>query len=122
MNKQQMKNLYYNLGDKLITFLEDVIVCRDGFNINTDSMTNGSISNSEMCLSYMVLNENEMMYVYHDNEGMICLDTCFLNKSFINCDGVSYFGYEMFEEKPLNYIKSVNSKLSLRKKPKQYHI
>ncbi len=122
MNKQQKKLLYYNLGDKLITFLEDAILFKDDFNINADSMTNGSISNSEMCLSYIVLNENEMMYVYRDNEGMICLDTAFLDKSFINYEGVSYFGYDMFEGKSLDYAQSVNSKLCLKKKSKQYHI
>lgn len=122
MNKQQKKNLYYNLGDRLITFLEDAICYKDGFNINADSMTNGSISNDEICLSYVVLNDKEMIYVYHDDEGMVCLDTCFLDKSFINYGGISYFGYDMFDGESLDYIQKVDSKLNLKKKSKQYHI
>ena len=67
MNKGQMKIAYYNIGDSLITFFENVVSLNDGlFKINIDSKTNGSISNGDICLSYVVINDNEMIYVYHD--------------------------------------------------------
>ena len=126
MNREQMKIAYYNLGDKLITFFEDVLSTEDkiGFTVNVDNMTNGSISRNDMCISYIVINDNEMIYVYHDSEGMICLNTSSLDKTFTNVGDRSYFGYDQFQKEPFDFIQKVmNEKLVLRKnKVKQYHI
>lgn len=126
MNREQMKIAYYNIGDKLITFFEDVLNTEDkmGFTVNVDNMTNGSISKDNMCISYVVINDNEMIYVYRDGEGMICLNTRGLDKTFINIGDRSYFGYDLFQKKPFDFIQKVmDEKLVLEKsKTKQYHI
>lgn len=126
MNKEQMKIAYYNIGDKLITFFEDVLSAEDkmGFMVNVDNMTNGSISCGDMCISYIVINDNEMIYVYRDSEGMICLNTSSLDKTFTNVGDRSYFGYDQFQKEPFDFIQKVmNENLVLRKnKVKQYHI
>lgn len=123
MNKGQMNIFYYNIGDKLITFFEDVANSEDdlGFKVNI-GMTNGSISKDDMCVSYVVINENEMIYVYRDSEGMICLNTSSLDKSFTNVYNNSYFGYDQFEKEPFDYIQKALGKMVLNKKTKQYHI
>ena len=124
MNKGQMKIAYYNIGDSLITFFENVVSLNDGlFKINIDSKTNGSISNGDICLSYVVINDNEMIYVYHDLEGMICLNTSSLDKSFTNVNGQSYFGYDQFEKESFDYIQKTLEKLCFTlNHSKQYHI
>lgn len=126
MNREQMKIAYYNVGDRLITFFEDVLSTEDkmGFMVNVDNMTNGSISRNDMCISYIVINDNEMIYVYHDSEGMICLNTSSLDKTFTNVGDRSYFGYDQFQKEPFDFIQRVmNEQLVLRKnKVKQYHI
>ena len=126
MDKGQMKILYYNLGDSLITFFEDVLNTEDkmGFTVNVDNMNNGSISRNNMCISYALINDNEMIYVYRDGEGMICLNTSSLDKTFTNVGDRSYFGYAQFQKEPFDFIQKVmNEKLILKKnKTKQYHI
>ena len=126
MNREQMKIAYYNVGDRLITFFEDVLSTEDkiGFTVNVDNMTNGSISRNDMCISYIVINDNEMIYVYRDSEGMICLNTSSLDKTFTNVGDRSYFGYDQFQKEPFDFIqKVIDEKLVLRKnKVKQYHI
>lgn len=126
MNREQMKIAYYNIGDRLITFFEDVVNSDDkiGFTVNVDNMTNGSISKDDKCISYVMINDNEMIYVYRDNEGMICLNTNSLDKTFTNVGDRSYFGYEQFQKEPFDFIQKVmDEKLVLeKKKTKQYHI
>ena len=126
MNKEQMKILFYNLGNSLITFFEDVLNTEDkiGFKVNVYNMNNGSISRNNMCIRYVVINDNEMIYIYRDDEGMICLNTSSLDKTFTNVGHRSYFGYAQFQKEPFDFIQKVmNEKLILKKnKTKQYHI
>ena len=120
--------LYYDFGDTLITFFEKI--ASDKFNrdfdISADSMTSGYISGDGICISYIAINENEMLYVYNDNEGMICLNTDSLAKTFTKVGESTYFGYEQLEDESFDYISKVNKKLkehSIEKKSsKQYHI
>ena len=125
-NRINLEVLYYDFGDNLITSFERIASnnLTNNFDISADSMTNGYISGDGICISYIAINENEMLYVYNDSEGMICLNTSSLDKTFTNVGDRSYFGYDQFQKEPFDFIQKVmNEKLVLRKnKVKQYHI
>ena len=120
--------LYYDFGDTLITAFERIASnnLTNNFDISADSMTNGYISGDGICISYIAINENEMLYVYNDSEGMICFNTGSLDKTFTKVGESTYFGYEQLEDEPFDYIGKINKKLkeysSVKKSSKQYHI
>lgn len=126
--KVKLDALYYDFGNNLITSFERIASnnVNDNFDISADSMTNGYISGDGICISYIAINENEMLYVYNDSEGMICFNTGSLDKTFTKIGGSTYFGYEQLEDKPFGYISKINKKLneysSVKKSSKQYHI
>lgn len=127
-NKVKFDILYYEFGDTLINFFERVANNLEndsmGFNINADSMTNGYISNGDICITYVMVSEREMLYVYHDSEGMICLSTDSVLQTFTNVNGNIYHGYEEMKKEPFEFIQKVQEKLNgyFKEKSKQYHI
>ena len=125
MNKEQIIYLYLDMGRILITFFDKILYSEDvNFDINFGEK-NGYISDGYMSMNYIDVSDNEIIYVYHDNEGMICLNTNSLDKSFIKFNGKNYFGYKQFEKEPFDFFQKVTEKLNLNLEDEHsniYHI
>lgn len=113
MNEDKIIFLCFDMGRSLITFFNKVMYSENAgnFEINV-SKDNGYISNGVMSISYMDISDNELIYVYCDGEGMICLNTSSLDKTFVKLNGKNYLGDKLFEKEPFDFIQKVTSKLN----------
>lgn len=116
--------LYFDMGEALINLFDEVISFRDkyDFDVSVNGMA-GCIFNGEMSISCVFSSDNEFIYIYHDKDGMICINTSDLDMAFTKVYDKNYFGAGQFEKEPLEFIKKVTNKLkSISYGARQYHI
>ncbi len=121
---ENIQDLYLKFGGYLIDIFNEKIDVPLNFNINIEGV-NGYISDGNMTISYMPIQEDEQIYVYSDMNGMVCFNTKSFDKNFIIIGTVTYYGYEGLKKEPLEYIQRVLGKIKevfSRENVRNFHI
>lgn len=104
--------MYYEFTEGLTRFLQECEkIDLSGFEVITNGMVNGSISDGEMSINYMFINNDEMLYVYNDSEGKILFNTGNFNENFVNIGDKTYLGYDVIQKEPFEFVQKVTDKL-----------
>ena len=121
---ENIQDLYLKFGSFLIDIFNGKIEIPLNFNINIEDC-NGYISDGNMTISYMPVQEEEQIYVYSDINGMVCFNTKYFEKNFIIIETEIYYGYEGLKKEPLEYIQEVLGKIKKafsRENVRSFHI
>lgn len=104
--------MYYEFTEVLTRFLQECEkIDLSGFEVITNGMVNGFISDGEMSINYMFINNDEMLYVYNDSEGKILFNTGNFNENFVNIGDKTYLGYDVIQKEPFEFVQKVTDKL-----------
>lgn len=113
MNNISLYVMYYEFAESLTDFFQECEkIDLSGFEVITNGMVNGSISDGDMIICYVFINDDEMLYVYQDSEGKIWFNTGNFNENFVNIGDKTYLGYDMLQKKPFEFVQKVTDKLN----------